>query len=284
MLAVVVDDQDMGVNLIIRGDDHFTNTFRQMQIYKALSWDIPRYAHIPLIHSQEGQKLSKRNCAVGVEQYREAGYLAEALCNYLLRLGWGGDGTQEIISMQEAIQIFDIHDVSKAPARFDQNKLNYINSLYINGISDVNLANFVIEKLNIANKSLQERVRDGIFYLKERAKTLNELAEMATIYLYPKQSPDARSQEILEAEEKRDWQELRVLSAALAELGRWDFESLQGLVKASAERLSCKEARILQLLRASVVRTFTSPGICEVMVVLGKEETLLRINQLVMHK
>src|SRR5712672_4469278 len=180
-LSVVVDDHDMGITQVIRGDDHLNNAFRQTQIYRALDWPVPEFAHVPLIHGPDGAKLSKRHGAVGVEAYREMGYLPEALRNYLMRLGWS-HGDDEIISTEDAIRWFDIADVGRGAARFDQAKLDSINAHYIREADDVRLLGLIAERLEGAlGRSLmpheRERLARALPGLKPRAKTIVDLAD-----------------------------------------------------------------------------------------------------------
>src|SRR5471032_2889086 len=187
MLAVVVDDQDMDVTHVIRGDDHLNNAFRQLQIIKAMGWPEPVYAHIPLIHGPDGAKLSKRHGALGVDAYRDMGYLPAALRNYLLRLGWG-HGDDEIISTEQAIAWFDIDAVGRGPARFDFAKLDSLNGHYIRLTADERLADLVAPRLETRrahpiDPAARQRLRAGMAGLKTRAKTLVELADKAAFYV-----------------------------------------------------------------------------------------------------
>ena len=188
-LSVVVDDHDMGITHVIRGDDHLTNMFRQFHIYKAMDWKLPHFAHIPLIHGADGAKLSKRHGALGVEAYRDMGYVPEALCNYLLRLGWS-HGDAEIISRSEAIQWFDLDHVGKSPARFDFAKLTNLNGHYMREAEDENLVALLLPFLE-ANDGLsvdseaRDLLKRGMPGLKDRAKTMLELAEACLFYIAP---------------------------------------------------------------------------------------------------
>ncbi len=191
--SVVVDDHDMGITQVIRGDDHLNNAFRQTQIYRALDWPVPQFAHVPLIHGADGAKMSKRHGAIGVEQYRELGYLPEALRNYLLRLGWS-HGDDEIISTDDAIRWFDIADVGRAAARFDEAKLDSVNAHYIRAADDVRLVALVAERLErefgrTMSQIQRERLLKAMPGLKPRAKTIVELAEKARFYIAPRPIP-----------------------------------------------------------------------------------------------
>src|SRR5579885_972336 len=215
-LSVVVDDHDMAITHVIRGDDHFINAFRQTQIYQALGWAVPEFAHVPLIHGPDGAKLSKRHGALGVEAYREMGYLPEALRNYLLRLGWG-HGDAEIIPTAQAIEWFDIDAVGRAPARFDFQKLASLNAHYIRETDDRRLAALVAERLERAQGPLDDAARARLARampgLKPRAKTLAELADKARFYVAPRPIPiDDKAGALLDPEA---CSRLRALAGAL---------------------------------------------------------------------
>ena len=190
MLAVVVDDHDMGITHVIRGDDHLTNTFRQHQIYAALDWDTPIFSHIPLIHGADGAKLSKRHGALGVDAYRDDGFLPEAMRNYLLRLGWA-HGDDEIISTEQAIKWFDLDGVGKSPSRFDVAKLTSLNAQYLRDANSAKLAGLIEPALGARlgrdlTDEEEARIIKGIDGLKERAKTVVELADSAFFYIAPR--------------------------------------------------------------------------------------------------
>ena len=279
MLAVVVDDHDMGVTHIIRGDDHLNNAFRQLPIIRAMNaieggWDDPIYAHIPLIHGADGAKLSKRHGALGVEAYRdEMGILPEALFNYLLRLGWGY-GDKEVIDRAEAIALFDIDGVGKSPARFDLKKLQNLNGLYIREADDARLAQLAAERIGPqADAALLEQAMPA---LKTRAKDTLELADGAA-FLF-KQRPleiTEKAQALLDAD-------ARALLAQVADRLRagidWTSEALEANLKAMAEELGLGLGKLAQPLRAALTGQTTSPGIFDVLVLLGREESLERID------
>ena len=284
MLAVVVDDHDMGVTHIIRGDDHLTNAARQTQIYNAFGWDVPAMAHIPLIHGPDGAKLSKRHGALGVEAYREMGYLPSALRNYLVRLGWS-HGDQEIFSTDEMIAAFNIESIGRSPSRFDFAKLENLNGLYIRQTPDEELVD-AIERLlpHLSGKpdvpksltpALRAQFLAAMPGLKERAKTLVELLESA-YYLYATRplQIDAKASALLDAS-ARD--RLRGLHEALSGLSAWSVEALEAAVRSFAEQAGIKLGQAAQPLRAAVTGRATSPGMFDVMAVLGREETLARI-------
>ena len=284
MLAVVVDDHDMGVTHIIRGDDHLTNGARQKQIYDALGWTVPMMAHIPLIHGPDGAKLSKRHGALGVESYRAMGYLPEAMRNYLVRLGWA-HGDQEIFSTDEMIKAFDLAAVGRSPARFDFAKLENLNGHYIRQTADADLVAeiervlpYVPAGAELAAKldpALREKLIAAMPGLKERAKTLIELIESAR-YLYADRplTLDDKAQAVMTPEARGV---LGNLSRELAQVEPWSAAGAEAAVRAYAERAGAKLGAVAQPLRAALTGRTTSPGIFEVLAVLGKTESLARI-------
>jgi glutamyl-tRNA synthetase len=274
MLAVVVDDYDMGVTHVIRGDDHLNNAFRQLAIIRAMGWPEPRYAHVPLIHGFDGAKLSKRHGALGVDAYRdELGILPEALFNYLLRLGWG-HGDDEIISREQAIEWFDIGHVGKSPSRFDLKKLENLNGHYMREAEDPRLATLVSPKFGLSYEELPLLIR-AMPELKARAHNLNELAEGAD-FLFAQRplKPDEKAAALL-TEEGRS--HLALAHAALAAAPKWDHDTLDAAVRDVAERNTLKLGKLAQPLRAALTGKTTSPGIFDVLVLLGKDESLGRI-------
>jgi glutamyl-tRNA synthetase len=274
MLAVVVDDHDMGVTHIIRGDDHLNNAFRQLVIIRAMGWPEPVYAHIPLIHGPDGAKLSKRHGALGVDAYRgELGILPEALSNYLLRLGWG-HGDDEIITREQAIEWFDLDHVGKSPSRFDLKKLENLNGHYIREADDGRLAALIAPKLGIGEDDLALLTR-AMPELKARAHDLNQLAEGAE-FLFAKRplAMDERAAALLNDEARGH---LAMVHATLSAAANWDHDSLDAAVREVAERNALKLGKLAQPLRAALTGKTTSPGIFDVLVFLGKEESLARI-------
>jgi len=274
MLAVVVDDHDMGVTHVIRGDDHLNNAFRQLAIIRAMGFPEPVYAHVPLIHGQDGAKLSKRHGALGVDAYRdELGYLPEAVDNYLLRLGWG-HGDAEIISREQAIEWFDLDHVGKSPSRFDFKKLENLNGHYIREADDARLADMIAPKLGISANQKPLLVQ-AMPELKPRAHTLNQLADGAR-FLF-----DARPLEMEEGAGALLTPEARGLLASahkqLAALAEWDAGSLEAAIREVAEGSGVKLGKIAQPLRAALTGRTTSPGIFDVLALLGRDESLARI-------
>jgi glutamyl-tRNA synthetase len=277
-LSVVVDDHDMGITHVIRGDDHLNNAFRQTQIYRALNWPPPEFAHLPLIHGPDGTKLSKRHGALGVDAYRELGYLPEALRNYLLRLGWG-HGDEEIMSTEQAIAWFDLDAVGRAPARFDFAKLDNLNGHYIRLAEDDRLAALVDERIDkMTGRPVSEadrtRLRRAMPELKLRPKTLEELAAN-TLFLVTKRpiTPDDKAAKLLTEEARQLLAELlHCLEQVI-----WEAGSLEERVRKFADEKGIALAAVAQPLRAALTGSAASPGIFWVMEVLGTEESRGRI-------
>ncbi|WOI10584.1 glutamate--tRNA ligase [Thalassospira lucentensis] len=283
MLSVVVDDHDMGITHVIRGDDHLTNAFRQKALYDAMGWDVPTFAHIPLIHGPDGAKLSKRHGALGVDAYRdEMGFLPEAVNNYLLRLGWG-HGDEEIISQDQAIEWFDIKDVGKGAARFDFAKLTNLNGVYLRQADDTRLANDIapliakqigVDAIDAAQKEILIKGMSG---LKERAKTLIELANSSAFYVTDGvTSFNEKAQSLIDSAPEGLFAEL---AKELDALENWTEENVDASVRNIAEKLDQKLGKVAQPLRAVLTGSNSSPGIFEVMIVLGKSQTLKRIRK-----
>ncbi len=278
MLSVVVDDHDMNVTHIIRGDDHLTNTFVQYHIYKACGWDIPAFAHIPLIHGADGAKMSKRHGALGAEAYRDMGFLPEAMCNYLLRLGWS-HGDDEIFSRNQAIEWFDLSSVGRSPSRFDMVKLTNLNGHYLREASNERLLELIspllTDKLGRDLTELeQSRILLGLNGLKQRAKTILELADAADIYITVKPY-DEKAQKLVTSETKK------IMSHVCRKIkGLEDFTemSIEGEMRAIAEELGEKLGNIAQPLRAALTGSTISPSVFEMMNILGKEESLKRFE------
>jgi glutamyl-tRNA synthetase len=277
--CVVVDDVDMGVTHVIRGDDHLNNAFRQTQIYRGLGWIVPEFAHVPLIHGPDGAKLSKRHGALGVDAYRDMGYLPETLRNYLLRLGWS-HGDAEIISTAQAIEWFDLDAVGRAAARFDFVKLANLNGHYLREAADARLAGLLAPRLEHAlgqplDRQQQLRLLAGLPGLKPRAKTLVELADKARFYVERRPIPiDDKAKAVLGANDRR------LLAEVLAPLGAadWSAAALEELVRSFAEGRGLKLGALAQPLRAALTGSTLSPPIFEVMGALGRDETLARLR------
>ena len=279
MLSVVVDDHDMGITHVIRGDDHLTNAFRQTQLYQALGWEPPSFAHIPLSHGADGAKLSKRHGALGIDAYREMGYLPEALRNYLLRLGWG-HGDEEIISTEQAIAWFDLPAVGRSAARFDFDKLEHLNAHYLREADNLRLVELLCERLEAVDDVGRRRLEAGMDGLKPRARTIKELAELA--HFYVAQRPlnyNEKAEKILAAEGATAL--LKTLHERLAALPEWSEAAIEAEVRTAAENAGVKLGALAQPLRAALAGSNVSPGIFEVARVLGQDETLGRIEDAV---
>ena len=282
MLAVVVDDFDMDVTHVIRGDDHLNNAFRQLQIIKAMGWPEPVYAHIPLIHGADGAKLSKRHGALGVDAYRDMGFLPAALRNYLLRLGWG-HGDDEVISTAQAIEWFDLPDVGRSASRFDTAKLTNLNAIYLRETPDVELLPLVLPLLEAKvggklDPIVAERVTRGLNGVKQRSRTLVEVVDSLVFYTRSgAQVPvddKARSQLTPEAKAL-----LVKLAAALdAEAANWSEQQLEGAIRRFAEAQGVKLGQVAQPLRVALTGSTISPGIFEVLAILGPAEARARLE------
>ena len=285
MHAVVVDDHDMGVTHIIRGDDHLTNAARQTVIYNAMGWEVPIMAHIPLIHGADGAKLSKRHGALGVDAYRSMGYLPNALLNYLVRLGWS-HGDDEVMSIEDMTRWFEIEDVNRGAARFDFQKLEALNGIHMRQTGDADLTDILVETLPhlAVSGALAEglddaqiaKLRTAMPGLKERAKTLVELADSAA-YLFAARplSIDEKAAGIL-GERPRP-----ILEGAWAALkavdGDWSAQTTEAAIRDFAAASGLKLGGVAQPLRAALTGRTTSPGVFDVLAVLGREESLARI-------
>ena len=274
--AVVVDDHDMGITHVIRGDDHLTNTFRQVQIFLAMDWELPRFGHLPLIHGADGAKLSKRHGAVGLLEFKEQGYLPEALCNYLLRLGWA-HGDTEIIDRDSVIRVFDMNGVGRSAGRMDYTKLLQVNGVYLRAAADERLTDEVIARLEAAGlpaRQARERILMLMPGLKERAKTLVELAQSAAFLVHRMPLAfEPKAEAMLTPDNKAMLVEL---ASALAET---DFTppTLNGALKAYAEQHGKKLGQVAQPLRAALTGSTMSPGIDDTLAALGRDEALARI-------
>lgn len=282
MLAVVVDDHDMAVTHVIRGDDHLTNAFRQAQIYIAMGWEIPEFAHIPLIHGPDGAKMSKRHGALGVDAYRDQGFLPEAMRNYLLRLGWAY-GDEEFISTEQAIEWFSLENVGRSAARFDFAKLTHLNGQYIRTSDDAYLVKTIqplIEKslrktLNEGQVSLLVKAMDG---LKARAKNVVELADSARFFVELR--PLSYTDKALALLDGDGLDHLRQLREDFSGFGDWKSEGIEAHIREYAEASDppVKLGKIAQPLRAALSGSTVSPPVFEVIELLGKEETLGRMD------
>ncbi|HEY3778061.1 MAG TPA: glutamate--tRNA ligase [Rhizomicrobium sp.] len=280
MLAVVVDDHDMGITHVIRGDDHLNNAARQLQIIEAMGWPRPVYGHVPLIHGPDGAKLSKRHGALAVDAYRDMGYLPEAMRNYLLRLGWS-HGNEEIISTEQAIEWFDLANIGKSPARFDFKKLDNLDAHYLRAMDDAALTNALVAFLAHAqpertiDRAARTRLQAAMPGLKDRAKTLVELGQSAE-FLTRDGAPalDVQAEKNLAPEARRLLAEL----LPLLQRSEWNAAALEAEVRRLAEHKGLKLGQLAQPLRAALTGKAASPPIFDMMAVLGREESLLRIE------
>lgn len=281
MLSVVVDDHDMGITHVIRGDDHLTNMFRQYHLYKACDWEAPEFAHIPLIHGPDGAKLSKRHGALGAEQYQAMGFLPEAMLNYLLRLGWA-HGDDEVISLKQAVEWFDIKDVGRSPARFDMAKLTHLNGLYIRKANPERLLQDIEPWLQ-SQTTVDEwtvgrpRILKGMKGLQERAKTLVDLQEHALFYAKrpvfssePGGLDSSKRAEVLER--------LKIVRSCLEGASFIEASSLEAALRDFCQLHQQKLGTLLAPVRLALTGSNVSPSLFEVMVLLGKAETLFRLE------
>ncbi len=277
--AVVCDDHDMAISHVIRGDDHLTNTFRQIQVFEAMGWARPAFAHIPLIHGADGAKLSKRHGAVSVLEFREQGYLPEALCNYLLRLGWG-HGDAEVLSREEAVAVFDLGGVGRAASRMDYAKLGHLNGVYMRQAEDDRLVAEVLRRLHARAEgggvAVETAMRLATLMpgLKERTRTLVELADASAFLARSRPiAPDEKAAAVLTPAAREMLREVGVA------LGASDFtpEGVDGALRGFAERTGAKLGQVAQPIRAALTGTTTSPGIDATLAALGREESLARI-------
>jgi glutamyl-tRNA synthetase len=270
----VVDDHDMGITHVIRGDDHLNNAFRQLAIICAMGWPEPVYAHVPLIHGADGAKLSKRHGALGVDSYRdELGLLPEAVVNYLLRLGWG-HGDDEIISRDQAIEWFDLDHVGKSPSRFDFKKLENLNGHYIREADDARLAGLISPKLDPAAD--QDLLVRAMPELKARAHDLHQLADGAKFLFVERPIQVEEGASALLTQESRAL--LRSAHEALSAVSPWDHDSIEAAVRTVADSAGMKLGKLAQPLRAALTGRTTSPGIFDVLQLLGQGESLARIG------
>ena len=280
MLSVVVDDHDMSVSHIVRGDDHFTNAARQTLIYQALGWDVPVMAHIPLIHGPDGAKLSKRHGALGIEAYRDMGYLPAALRNYLARLGWS-HGDDEIFSTGQMVEWFDLDSLNKAPARIDFKKLEAVNAHYIREAGDGELYDMLDEWIVPADRKdrFAER-RDWLVaampLLKQRAKTLVDLYESAGFLLADRPlEPDEKARKVMDDEARKLVAEV---IDGFAGVDSWARDGLEAVVNRIAEEKSLKFGKVAQPLRVALTGTTASPSVFDILTILGRDEATGRLR------
>jgi glutamyl-tRNA synthetase len=286
-LAVVVDDHDMAITHVIRGDDHLSNTPKQIMLYNALGWEVPQFAHLPMILDEEKKKLSKRRNTVSVEEYKEQGFLSDALFNFLTLLGFAPEDNREILSKRELVNEFTFERVNKKPAVFDMNKLSWINFQYIKNTEDIVVAQMVKEKLLQTGRLTPDAITAlGEEYLisivqimKERVTTINDFIDKG-IYFFtePAEYDEKGLAKHWNAEIKKSFTEY---AAALEKLAEWNAEDLESHLREFTESKGLKAGQIIHPLRLALTGQTTSPGIFEVMVLLGKEQTIARVNRFI---
>lgn len=279
MLAVVVDDHDMGVTHVVRGDDHFRNTFRQLPIYWAMGWDVPEFAHVPMIHGADGAKLSKRHGALSTLAYRDMGYLPEAMNAYLVRLGWS-HGDQEIFTMDEAAAVFDLEGINKAPGRLDLEKLGDVNAHFLRSIDEARLLALLtpeIEKLTPVSETLTERLQHALSSLKERGQTLPELAESCR-FLWDSNA-DNLNKKARKALREDGLKRLSDLREALDATDSWTIETLQRALESFCAAHTLSIGQVGPPLRAALTGGLPAPDLAPVMFWLGRDEVIARIEK-----
>ncbi len=278
MLAVVVDDFDMKITDVIRGDDHLTNTFRQIVIFNAMNWPLPNFAHIPLIHGADGAKLSKRHGALGVEEYQKMGYLPEAICNYIMGLGWHW-GDEEIIPQAEAISRFDIKKIGKSPSRFDFAKLENINSLYLKKLSDDEIFSqakiFIENKFGNLNQEISERIKKLIPALKERASNFQKIADLCD-FIFSRVNYTEKAKQALD----KGVSHIAPLKNIFAKTDDFSINNISLIFENYAKENNIKAGEFLPSLRAAICGTMESPDLKQVISALGKSEIIKRLENL----
>ena len=280
MLAVVVDDHDMGVTHVIRGDDHLNNTFRQNVVIEALGWDLPTYAHIPLILDESGAKMSKRKGAASVEEYRDMGYLPEAMRNYILKLGWG-HGDDEIISMEQAIEWFDLDGIVKSPARWDYNKLNFLNAHYLKLADNARLLDLTLPFLDSTATEIEKaRILAMMDELKSRHKTIAQIADEAKILIGS--APLSIDEKAASQLTPEGLDAILKIRDGLNDLSDWSASIIEVMCKElSQTEFGGKLGKVMMPFRAALTGRGVSPSVPHIAEVLGKEETLKRLNSVI---
>jgi glutamyl-tRNA synthetase len=282
MLAVVVDDHDMGVTHVIRGDDHLTNAARQTALLNAFGWRVPVYAHIPLIHDEAGKKLSKRHGAAGVEDYRDMGYLPESMCAYLLRLGWS-KGDLDIVSREEALDVFDLDGIGKSPSRLDFSKMDSVNAHFMKSADPDRLADLVAKiapgfRFEIGPEK-RAQLTAAMPFLRERAKTIIDLKDQCVFFLIAR--PLVFNEKTRATLTPEACERLARLRQALAQIENWEHEGLKEAVAAFATHENISFGKLGPSLRAALTAGHTAPDMGVTMAILGREETLARLGDVV---
>ncbi|WP_253302766.1 glutamate--tRNA ligase [Wolbachia endosymbiont of Psylliodes chrysocephala] len=275
IFAVVVDDHDAGITDVIRGSDHLTNTFKQLLIYQALDFDIPRFAHVPLIHGEDGNKLSKRHGATSVCDYEKMGILPKAMRNYLLRLGWS-HGNDEIISDEQAIEWFNLESIGRSPARLDFKKLEHLNNHYISNMSNEDILTLMLRENTLTDKK-KGYLLQGLTELKKRANYLTELLDLAKFYI---QDPPLDLSEEACQIVKSNLDIIKLLASFLSKIGdeNWNKGFLSSQIKECAKLHDMKISDVYHSLRAPITGVMDAPGIIDIMVILGKDECIRRLQ------
>ncbi|WP_264688428.1 glutamate--tRNA ligase [Wolbachia endosymbiont (group A) of Sympetrum striolatum] len=275
IFAVVVDDHDAGITDIIRGSDHLTNTFKQLLIYQALDFDVPRFAHVPLIHGEDGNKLSKRHGATSVCDYEKMGILPKAMRNYLLRLGWS-HGNDEIISDEQAIEWFNLESIGRSPARLDFKKLEHLNNHYISNMSNEDILTLMLRENTLTDKK-KGYLLQGLTELKKRANYLTELLDLAKFYI---QDPPLDLSEEACQIVKSNLNIIKLLASFLSKIGdeNWNKGFLSSQIKECAKSHDMKISSVYHSLRAPITGVMDAPGIIDIMVILGKDECIRRLQ------
>ncbi|WP_264723493.1 glutamate--tRNA ligase [Wolbachia endosymbiont (group A) of Cheilosia soror] len=275
IFAVVIDDHDAGITDIIRGSDHLTNTFKHLLIYQALDFDIPRFAHVPLIHGEDGNKLSKRHGATSVCDYEKMGILPKAMRNYLLRLGWS-HGKDEIISDEQAIEWFNLESIGRSPARLDFKKLEHLNNHYISNMSNEDILTLMLRENTLTDKK-KGYLLQGLTELKKRANYLTELLDLAKFYI---QDPPLDLSEEAEQIVKSNLNIIKLLASFLSKIGdeNWNKGFLSSQIKECAKLHDMKISDVYHSLRAPITGVMDAPGIIDIMVILGKDECIRRLQ------
>ncbi len=277
IFAVVIDDHDAGITDIIRGSDHLTNTFKHLLIYQALDFDIPRFAHVPLIHGEDGNKLSKRHGATSVCDYEKMGILPKAMRNYLLRLGWS-HGNDEIISDEQAIEWFNLESIGRSPARLDFKKLEHLNNHYISNMSNGDILTLMLRENTLTDKK-KGYLLQGLTELKKRANYLTELLDLAKFYI---QDPPLDLSEEACQIVKSNLNIIKLLASFLSKIGdeNWNKGFLSSQIKECAKLHDMKISDVYHSLRAPITGVMDAPGIIDIMVILGKDECIRRLQEL----
>ena len=279
MLAVVVDDHDMGITHIIRGDDHLNNAFRQKVIYDALGWEMPEMVHIPLIHGPDGAKLSKRHGALGVEEYQKMGYLSEAMNNYLLRLGWA-HGDDEIISRAQAIEWFDIKGLGKSPARLDFDKMKNVNAHYLRNMDVGELADALYQYFPNISATSKQNLLQAIDSMKPRVQLMTDMYDMAPMFMSKEAEYELElTSEAREIIAEADLELIEMVCTRITEIQNWDLDEIKSVLKDVAAAHKMKLGELMKYIRAYITGKVASPSVFEIIHIIGKDETIRRLTK-----